>query len=269
MRAQRLREPEAAASGPSDQLLLDNGDQLSGTFRGLANDAVKLDADLGPIDIPTDRITALLVKPRPAVAPSDDKRRFQTWVGLSDGSRLLATQLSVEGQAAKIISVGQPFTLARSAIVFLQPLGGRAVYLSDLKPAEYRQTPYLDLPWPYHNDRNVTGGFLRCHGHPYLKGLGVHSAARLEYTLGQGVRAKRFEAELGVDDSTAGQGSVRFRVLVDGQEKYASPILRGGGPPAPISIGLSDANKLELLVDYADRADVLDHADWLNARLIR
>ena len=86
---------------------------------------------------------------------------------------------------------------------------------------------------------------------------------------GQGVTAKRFEAELGIDDSAGGQGSVQFRVLVDGKEKFASPIVRGGDPPLPISVDIADAQKLELVVDYADRGDVLDHADWLNARLVQ
>jgi hypothetical protein len=39
--------------------------------------------------------------------------------------------------------------------------------------------------------------------------------------------------------------------------------------PTPISVDLSGAKQLDLVVDYADRADVLDHADWLNARLIK
>jgi endo-alpha-N-acetylgalactosaminidase len=83
------------------------------------------------------------------------------------------------------------------------------------------------------------------------------------------VRAARFEAALGIDDSTGGRGSVQFRVLVDGQEKYASPIVRGGDAPLPVSVDITGAQKLELVVDYADRADVLDHADWLNARVIQ
>jgi hypothetical protein len=78
---------------------------------------------------------------------------------------------------------------------------------------------------------------------------------------------KRFQADLGIDDSTNGQGSVQFRVLVDGEEKFVSPIVRGGKPPVPVSIDITGAKTLELVVDYADRADVLDHADWLNARL--
>ena len=86
--------------------------------------------------------------------------------------------------------------------------------------------PYLDLSWPYHNDRNVTGGLLRCGGRLYLKGLGVHSAARLSYALDG--RYRRFQAELGIDDSTGGRGSVEFRVLVDGRQRYASGPIRGG-----------------------------------------
>ena len=205
-------------------------------------------------------------------------------MGLSDGSRLLCTRLLMDGQSLRITAFGQTLTATPSALVFLQPLGDRAVYLSDLKPAEYHQTPYLDLSWPYQTDRNVTGGLLRCGGRLYLKGIGVHSAARLVYTIsplpqakeeqgvrgeGQGVRTRRFEAELGIDDSTGGRGSVQFRVLVDGREKFASPIVRGGDAPLPISVDVTDAQKLELVVDYADRAEVLDHANWLNARLIQ
>ena len=37
----------------------------------------------------------------------------------------------------------------------------------------------------------------------------------------------------------------------------------------PVSVDIAGATKLELVVDYADRADVLDHADWLNARLVQ
>jgi hypothetical protein len=61
---------------------------------------------------------------------------------------------------------------------------------------------------------------------------------------------------------------VVFRVLVDGHERFASPILRGGDAPVPVSVDVRGAKKLELMVDYADRGDVLDHADWLDARLV-
>jgi hypothetical protein len=256
----------AKATGDTDRLLLDNGDELSGLVVGIANDAVKLKTDVGTVDVKLDRVGAIVFNPTlkqmaAKIGP------LRAWVGLSDGSRLLATQLAVEGDAMRITAAGQTFSAKRRGLVFLQPLGGRVVYLSDLKPAEYHQTPYLDLAWPWLADRNVSGGFLRCGGRPYLKGIGVHSEARLEYELDQPWR--RFEAEVGVDDATERRGSVQFRVLVDGREKFASAIVRGGDPPLPVAVDVTGAKKLELVVEYGDRADVLDWANWLNARLVK
>jgi hypothetical protein len=291
----KLLDRIARAAGDGDRLLLDNGDELAGLIEGIAAGAVKLKADVGPVEVKTDRVTAIIFDPALKRKPPAADGRLQAWIGLGDGSRLLATQLSLQGDSLKITTAGQPLSALPSSLVFLQPLGGRAIYLSDLKPAEYRQTPYLDLKWPYQTDRNVTDGLLRCGGRLFLKGIGVHSAARLVYSLsplplgegpgvtaasqptsprplageGPGVRARRFEAEVGIDDSTAGGGSVVFHVLVDGQDRFTSKIIRGGDAPRPISVDVTGATKLELLVDYADRADVLDHADWLNARLVQ
>jgi hypothetical protein len=273
--------PGVRAADHSDRLLLDNGDELSGHFLGIADGSVTFETDVGPVPVKIGRATALMLNPAQKPATVAQSNPLQAWVGLSDGSRLLATQLLIGGDSAKLTVAGQPLAASQERLIYLQPLGGRVTYLSDLKPTEYHQTPFLDLPWPYHSDRNVTGGFLRCGGRLYLKGLGVHSAARLEYNIsplpqageGQGVRAveapTRFAAELGIDDSTRGRGSVQFRVLVDGQEKFASPIIRGGARPTPVSVDVAGAKRLELVVDYADRADVLDHADWLNARLTK
>ncbi len=95
----------------------------------------------------------------------------------------------------------------------------------------------------------------------------MHSASRLTYLI-EG-RYGRFDAQLAVDDAAAGQGSVRFRVFLDGDPEFTSPTLRGGDPPLPISIDVSNANRIDLVVDFADRADQCDHADWLDARFVR
>jgi hypothetical protein len=268
--------------------LLDNGDELSGLIVGIADDSVKLKADLGSIDVKTDRLTAIIFNPalrsaRPNLPVKIDavqsgqgaSPRLKAWVGLSDGSRLLVGQLSLQGKSLRVTAAGQLLAASASTLVFFQPVVGRAVYLSDLQPAAYRQTPYLDLKWPYHADRNVTGGLLRCGGQLFLKGLGVHSAARLVYRLaplssraGQQASPARFEASIGIDDSTSGGGSVVFHVLVDGRELFTSGIIRGGDAPAPISVDVTGATSLELFADYADSGDVLDHADWLDARLV-
>jgi hypothetical protein len=267
-RAQRdlLVERVARATGESDRVLLDNGDEVTGLIEAVADGKTRIRADAGPLDIPLRQVVALVLNPGLRQKPAATARA--AWVGLSDGSRLLVTRLATEGpRLAMTTAAGTPCKAELKDVVFLLPLGGRAVYLSDLKPDEYRQQPYLDLPWPYHADRNVTGGLLRCGGRLWLKGLGVHSAATLTYALDGAYR--RFQAELGIDDSTGGRGSVGFRVLVDGKPKYSSGPIRGGASPVPVSIDLTGAKRLELVVDYGEQADVLDHADWLGARLVK
>jgi hypothetical protein len=270
------------AQGASDRLLLANGDEVAGLVNGLKDRSVQLQTDVGPVQIESDRIAALILNPalrRPAGGPQP-----RAWAGWADGSRLLVGQLVMDtsllrvtiaaqaaekaaGKAAGKTADATAWKTSAADLVFLQPIGGRATYLSDLKPAGYRHVPYLDLAWPFHNDRNVVGGRLRCDGRTYLKGLGMHSASRLSYALD--APYARFQAELAVDDATGGQGSVRFRVFVDGRQKYQSEIVRGGTSPVPLKVDLTGAKRLDLVVDFADRADQLDHADWLDARLVK
>jgi hypothetical protein len=39
-------------------------------------------------------------------------------------------------------------------------------------------------------------------------------------------------------------------------------------PPRPIAVDITGGKRLDLVVDFADRADELDHADWLSARVV-
>jgi hypothetical protein len=99
----------------------------------------------------------------------------------------------------------------------------------------------------------------------------MHSAARLTYRLEGDYR--RFDSAIVVDDSAKGRGSVTFGVytLRDGKwgEAFKSAIVRGGDDVQTVSVDLSGAKGLTLTVDFADRGDELDHALWLDARLVR
>jgi hypothetical protein len=44
--------------------------------------------------------------------------------------------------------------------------------------------------------------------------------------------------------------------------------VHGGEAARPVAVDISNAQSLTLTVDYADRGDELDHADWLGARLV-
>ena len=143
----------------------------------------------------------------------------------------------------------------------------RVAYLSDLQPASYVHVPFLSLAWPYRTDANVVGTQLRAGGRLYAKGIGMHSTSRLTYRL-DAKPYKRFEAALAIDNHTDGRGSVVFRVFVDAQERYHSPVVRGQMNIIPISVDVLGGIQLSLIVDYAEGGDELDHADWLNARLV-
>jgi len=261
-----LLDRVASATGDSDQVILDNGDEVAGRVEAIREDAIRLETAVGPVDVEIDRTRALVFNP--ALLRRPERQGLRAMAGFSGGSRLVAHRVVRSEQSLELeVAGGLKWTTTPEKLVWLQPLGGRVTYLSDLEAAEYRHVPFLDLSWPYRTDRNVSGGLLRSGGRLYLKGLGMHSAARLTYLLDGPYR--RFQAELGIDDDTNGGGSVRFRVFVDGQQKHVSDTIRGGTPPVPVSVDLGGAKRLDLVVDFADRADEQDHADWLNARLVR
>lgn len=251
---------------PHDRLLLRNGDELQGRLERITEETVELRTELGPTRIERARLAAAILGVRRPAAVL--RTELQVCLGTSDGSRLVAERVEPDPAGLKAVLRAGPAVRIRLAdVVWLQPRGGRAVYLSDLPAAGYRHVPYLTLAWPFCNDRSVTGAPLRVDGQEYAKGLGMHSAARLTYLLAEPYR--RFQAEVAIDQQTEGGGSVRFRVFVDGRERLATPTIRGGDKPLPISVDVEGAKRLDLVVDFADRADQLDRADWLNARLIR
>jgi hypothetical protein len=206
----------------------------------------------------------------PLIEPSPDTRD-RTLVGLSDGSLLAVREFAREGDQL-VLKLDGGIVLRGAAVenvVALQPLGQDVRYLSDMEPLRYVHVPYLDLTWPLGRDTNVMGGRLRTGGKLFWKGLGVHSAARLVYRL-DGTH-QHFAALAAIDDSAARGGSVIVRVLLaEGdawREAYTSPVTRGGDEPVPIFVSVGQAKGLALVVDYADRGDELDHANWLDARL--
>jgi hypothetical protein len=271
LQSDRLAARVRAVPRDTDRLILTNDDRVSGTVTAIDDDHVAMETPLGGVQIETDRIAALLVRFAP-VQPADDQG-LDVLVGWRDGTLVHARSLVVtEASVSATLQCGARLTDGKpDDLVYLQPLGGRVVYLSDLASHNYRHMPYLTLPWPLRTDRNVLGGRLRCQNRLYSKGLGMHTAARVAYRLDRPFR--RFEAEVAIDDHTACKGSAQFRVLThaDGvwTEAYASPIVRGGADPLPVSVNLAGADAMSLLVDFADHGDELDHANWLSARLVK
>ncbi|HEV3138568.1 MAG TPA: NPCBM/NEW2 domain-containing protein [Pirellulales bacterium] len=271
----RLAARIDAPTGQSDRVLLENGDELTGTIVSLEEKVLTLQtADrvgADKVDVETKTVAAVIFNP--TLIQKSRPSGLRALVGLSDGSRVTAIAITANQKSAQIKLIGGAvIQCSTDAIAALQPLGGRAVYLSDLKPASYRHIPYLQLSWPYVADRSVLGGQLRAGGKLYAKGLGMHSPARITYDFDRAYR--RFETDVAIDAESGPGGSAVFHVFIDDgsgtwQERATSETIRGGDPPEPLSVDVGGAKRISLLVDFADHGDELDHADWLNARLMR
>lgn len=256
----------ASDESNSERLFLANGDELSGTLVELTRSSLEFESSVGKIDVELDKVAALAFDPALRTKEADDEAGLM--VGLAGGTRLRVASITTDEQVATLVLADDvTWRVDLSAIVWLRPAHADVVFLSDLAPASYRHLPFLDLAWPYELDRSVAGGLLRSGGQLYLKGVSMHSTARLTWDLDRPWR--RFEAEIALDDSAGKRGSVVFRVFTDGKEAFASPVVRGGEPPQSVSVDVRGAKRLSLIVDFADRGDELDHADWFNARLIR
>jgi len=260
-----------------DHVVALNGEHLSGRVLAIKekedssaeNGSVLLEfeGDLGRVSLPQNRVQCVTFSKDPdnAILPS-----APVWIGLRDGSLLATQTVGVEGDMLTATTAcGVEFQSSFAAeVVFLQGDGSNVAYLSAMEPLDYLHQPYLELPWSYRDDRNADGGALSVARRRYLRGLGMHSASRLTYTVPRG--AIRFAAAAAVDDRAEDGGSVRFRVYTrasgNWDEAYASPIVRGGDPPTPVSAPVAGAEQIALVVDYADCGDERDDADWLDAR---
>lgn len=272
-RRDALLERLVTEKGETDRLVLDNGDELTGTLAASDGTTLQFESTIGgvanKIDVPVENIAAILFNP--ALRARERRSPSRTWIGLTEGSLVLASDWSVTAAHVALTRSDGAAWKSNAAtglapLEFFQPLDGQARYLSDLEPEAYRHIPYLGREWNYRLDRTVSGARLRAGGKLYVKGIGMHSAARITFPIERGFQ--RFEAEIAIDDETQGGGSVVFRVFADSEEKYRSPIVRGGDPPLAISVPVAGASRLSLVVDHAERGDQLDRADWLNARLV-
>lgn len=281
----------ANANRSADQVWLANGDQLTGTIlsgsdpvaalgTGLSEIAILPRVGTQPVKAAVENISAIGFAAEATALPPANAG--QVLLALRDGSRLAVQKISADrDQLQVMLSNREVLVLDASAlrerVTGVQWLGDHITYVSDLESLGHKHIPFLSLSWDLGIDRNVAQGLLRSGGRIYPKGIGMHSTSRVAYALDKQFR--RFEADLAVDQAAGRNGSVTFRVFLERavagattpqwQVSYESPILRGGEAPVPISVDVSDALRMALVVDFADRGDEWDHADWLHARLMR
>jgi hypothetical protein len=280
----------------SDVVLLAGGDEASGTVLSVpaqgrfAEHPAAPDGEVvllarlrggEPLAIPANKVIAVALGADQRGAA--EKAARSAWLGFADGSLIHSRGISIKADVVTVtLAVGgqlQTTLSARTnvadgfwkAVTYVEPVSPRVQWLADAQPLGYKHIPFLGVDRAYGANANVLGTRLRAAGATIPRGIGMPSASRLAFDV---AGYRRFEAEVAVDDAAELAGSVVFKALLEKSPNawttaYESPVIRGGDAPAAISVDLAGAARMALIVDFADRGDVCDYADWLHARLTK
>lgn len=252
-------------------------DRVDGTIESFAEDGVTFESVLGSKTFPWDEIAGLFVAEFEDLAGDDaDAAGVRVAVDLVDGSRLRGRLVALDGEGCALQFGGsRGITLPIASLSEIVVDDGRIAFLSDLEPTLVEESsPFgddLGMRWPHRMDRAVGGGPLIAGGLRYSRGIGVHAPSRLTWTLDGDWTELR--GAVAIDDSVLllpHQGSVVFRVLLDGEPAWSSGTVRGGQAPRPLSgLDLTGKRELTLEVDMDTKFHVADRADWLRVMLVR
>ncbi len=265
--AEALRNQVRDMPRNAEILWLANGDRLTGSLLTLAADTVGFQPDTGPVEVPRGSVVALGLEPARVRYPRPEGRFVE--LTFTDGSRLGVDGVKLErGALVGRSRFGAEIRPALSSVSALHVRGPNVVYLSEQEPAATQYVGYLGAhPGTFGKNATWDGHDLRMGGVRYDRGLGTLPRSLLAFRLDPS--DQRFQAVVGLDERAGELSSVVFRVLVDGQERFASPPTSRRDAPVPVDVNVSGAQLLILVTEFGDRGDVQDVADWAEARLIR
>ena len=257
-------------SGKEDVLLLRSGDTRRGTIERLTTDPATVVLK-GSDGVPLAKLGAIVFDP--TLARIRKPKTSYAKLVLANGTRI--TLSAAQADAAMISGTsafGASVQIPLNEVIALDIHGGKATYLSDLKPKQEDIEQFGDLKWLSVADRNVHGQSLRLNSpfgvQTFDKGLGTHSRTTLVYDLAG--KYRRFETVVGLDAYSGKRGAVDITISVDGKEIPIDGLKRMTAQTLPktLSIDVTKARQLTLLVDFGPGGDVQDDVNWCDARLI-
>ena len=251
----------------TEVLWLTNGDRLAGGLLALDDKTIKFQPSTGKVEIDRSGVIAFgirsqtgqLSSARRSLSRIDDGRWFPSGCHGNQCRRKSVGRLDP-------IWADDQTSDRRTGSGALRRMGRLLIF-----PNGFQLSPdtssYLGPTRPVKADQAIDGQPLRLGGKLYDRGLGTQSRTYLVYRLEPTVQ--RFQALVGVDDRAGPLGSVVFRVAVDGKETYASPPMSVRDTPKAIDLAIAGAKSLVLITDFGERGEVRDHADWVEARLVK
>ena len=114
--------------------------------------------------------------------------------------------------------------------------------------------------------RNAEPLPLRIGTTDYASGFGSHAPGELVFMLDG--ECKSFSADLGVQPQSQGVGSVVFTIYVDGEMRFTSDVLRENDPPVPVTVDVTGADELRVVIADAGDGITCDVANIGDPQLI-
>jgi hypothetical protein len=262
-----LRARTEARAG--EVLWLKNGDRLEGGLAAITEKTLAFQSGEAaePTEYPRAKIQGVGFNPN----ARPDEPGPDSWLELAlvDGSRLAVVKARLDqGILHATTRYGPLIQVPLDQLQSLHFRSPRLVYLTEREPNGTAFVGYIDAHAErFGRDLTLTGSPLRVAGRRIHHGIATRPRTLLAYKTLPG--DARFQAQVGVQEQAGPLASVVFRVLVDGQERFATKPMTVGEPSAAIDIDLKGVRSLVLATEFGERGDVQDEACWIEARILR
>ena len=248
-----------------DQALLRNGDLLSGSVSSMDAGGVSVLSADGRTEDRAEWPAIVAVRFAETTRASEPNG----WLAAFDNGDVLTVD-TIEWNAVRVrlISIGgATHECSADRIASIEARGGGRVWLSTIEPASYESIPFFSRAWPLQRDRNALGDRLRFGGRTFDRGLGLHSACRVTWTLDG--RYDRLTGLVGIDDSAGDLADADFLILAGRVTLFEARGLRRGEAPRTVAVDVSDLREITIEVGFGRGGDVQDRVNFANAALRR
>ena len=260
-------------------------DHLSGMLGDITSEAVRFVWDGEDISVKHSKLAAVAY-----YHPHERLPNTECVVKTRSGAELMAASVNYHHFASEAVEIvlacGLKLEIPLGELISADFSAGKIFYLSSMEPLRQQWTPLVGIPsaaeliqqhgLPRRNQSfagsNISLAWPASEGRSppeiriYEKGLALRSRTTVEYRIPTGTAS--FRTYAGIDPQTADQGNVRLEIFADKAKLWAGEI-DGHQPPEEISLKLSQARRLRIVVDYGKNLDYGDRLHLAEARLIK
>jgi alpha-galactosidase len=160
------------------------------------------------------------------------------------------------------------FSVLFFAVVFILSQSAKAQNTKTLFFDDLPLQTYSEGIRPVSTKSNYWKNTIKINGVPFSRGFGAQSPAVLSFMLNG--NAKKFYAEVGVDDSSNTAIPLTFYVMADQRILFQSKPMNVGDPAVKIDVDLTGVKQLGLLITdtVGGLGNKRTNGNWANARLM-